>query len=167
MNSTNWKDIAELIGIAAIVASLVFVGMQMRQTQDIALTQAGIDTMANMIERAALKVQHVDIWNKGSAGEKLDESEATIYWELMTLEDQSAFFRYGTWQRLGTIGDEVTAIDFAALLHKNPGARRQWEARMEDLKTYRMLLGSEALQDVAQGYGWEDEVERHLNSLDK
>ena len=31
MKSTNWKDIAELIGIAAIVASLVFVGLQMRQ----------------------------------------------------------------------------------------------------------------------------------------
>lgn len=31
MQSTNWKDIAELVGIAVIVASLVFVGMQMRQ----------------------------------------------------------------------------------------------------------------------------------------
>lgn len=31
MNSPSWKDIAELIGIAAIVASLVFVGVQIRQ----------------------------------------------------------------------------------------------------------------------------------------
>jgi len=36
MSSTSWKDTAELIGIAAIVASLVFVGMQMRQDQEIA-----------------------------------------------------------------------------------------------------------------------------------
>ncbi len=33
MKRTNWKDIAELIGIAAIVASLVFVGLELRQTQ--------------------------------------------------------------------------------------------------------------------------------------
>ena len=31
MTSPSWKDIAELIGIAAIVASLVFVGVQIRQ----------------------------------------------------------------------------------------------------------------------------------------
>lgn len=36
MKSTSWKDIAELLGIAAIVASLIFVGLQMRQTQEIA-----------------------------------------------------------------------------------------------------------------------------------
>ncbi len=33
----NWKDIAELIGIAAIVASLIFVGLQMQQSQEIAV----------------------------------------------------------------------------------------------------------------------------------
>ena len=33
---TNWKDIAELIGIAAIVFSLIFVGLQMKEEQEIA-----------------------------------------------------------------------------------------------------------------------------------
>ena len=37
MPSRNWKDIAELIGIGAIVASLIFVGLQMQQSQDIAI----------------------------------------------------------------------------------------------------------------------------------
>ena len=35
MAPERWKDIAELIGIAAIVASLVFVGLQMQQTEDV------------------------------------------------------------------------------------------------------------------------------------
>ena len=39
MKKTDWKDIAELIGIAAIVASLVFVGVQLRQEQLIARTE--------------------------------------------------------------------------------------------------------------------------------
>ncbi len=33
MSATSWKDVAELIGIGAIVASLVFVGLELRQTQ--------------------------------------------------------------------------------------------------------------------------------------
>jgi len=33
MRSIHWKDIAELIGITAIVASLLFVGLELRQTQ--------------------------------------------------------------------------------------------------------------------------------------
>lgn len=33
MKKTNWKDIAELIGILAIVVSLVSVAFQLRQTQ--------------------------------------------------------------------------------------------------------------------------------------
>jgi hypothetical protein len=36
MKKSDWKDTAELIGIAAIVASLMFVGLEMRQTQVIA-----------------------------------------------------------------------------------------------------------------------------------
>ncbi len=45
MNKTNWKDIAELIGIAAIVASSVFVGIQMKQSQDIAIGDGFISVM--------------------------------------------------------------------------------------------------------------------------
>ena len=33
MNMSGWKDIAELIGIAAIVASLIAVAVELRQTQ--------------------------------------------------------------------------------------------------------------------------------------
>lgn len=40
MKDTNWKDIAELVGIAAIVASLIFVGLQMQQTREIAVSEA-------------------------------------------------------------------------------------------------------------------------------
>ena len=39
MKTVGWKDFAELIGIAAIVASLVFVGLQMKQSDEIALSE--------------------------------------------------------------------------------------------------------------------------------
>lgn len=37
MKIEAWKDTAELVGIIAIVASLVFVGLQLRQSHEIAL----------------------------------------------------------------------------------------------------------------------------------
>ena len=39
MQRTNWKNIAELIGITAIVASLIFVGLEMRQTRVLAMAE--------------------------------------------------------------------------------------------------------------------------------
>ena len=36
MKSTTWKDITELAGITALVASLIFVGLQMKQAHQIA-----------------------------------------------------------------------------------------------------------------------------------
>lgn len=40
MKRTSWKDTAELIGIAAIVASLIFVGLELRLSREIALSEA-------------------------------------------------------------------------------------------------------------------------------
>ena len=37
MSNRDWRATAELIGIAAIVASLIFVGLQMKQSQEIAV----------------------------------------------------------------------------------------------------------------------------------
>ena len=37
MKFAEWKEIVELIGIVAIVASLLFVGLQLKQSQEIAL----------------------------------------------------------------------------------------------------------------------------------
>lgn len=48
MQSTNWKDKAEIIGIAAIVASLVFVGMQMRQDRILARAELGAGSFESL-----------------------------------------------------------------------------------------------------------------------
>ena len=56
MQRTSWKDVAELVGIAAIVASLIFVGLQMKQSQEIALSaayQARTDTLVEFLTAMA------------------------------------------------------------------------------------------------------------------
>ena len=48
MKNKNWKDVAELIGIGAIVASLVFVGMQIQQDRVHARGELGADSFSNL-----------------------------------------------------------------------------------------------------------------------
>ena len=55
----SWKDAAELVGIGAIVASLIFVGLELRQSQQIAIAgqyQDRTETYSIMMfERQALR----------------------------------------------------------------------------------------------------------------
>jgi len=48
MENKNWKDVAELVGILAIIASLVFVGMQMQQDRVHARAELGADSFSNL-----------------------------------------------------------------------------------------------------------------------
>ena len=51
MSTNDWKSIAEFIGIAAIVASLIFVGLQMRQSHEIALSERHSTRTGTIIEQ--------------------------------------------------------------------------------------------------------------------
>ena len=67
MKKKDWKDIAELIGIAAIVASLIFVGLQMKQTQEIALAdayQARADTSIGIFQSVPESSELISVWTK-------------------------------------------------------------------------------------------------------
>ena len=127
MNSTNWKDIAELFGIAAIVASLLFVGIQMKQDQAIATAEGDLAHAANKIERNVAITEHPDIWARGLSGAELAESEAVIFRKLVGITYDVAFFEASRMNRLGVspIG-EIVVADFTAFLFRYPGARRVW-----------------------------------------
>ena len=79
MGNSNWKDTLELVGIAAIVASLVFVGLQLRQEQEIAivdtygeLSQSGVELIFKIGEQS-------EIWKKGLDGEHLTDEELGVF----------------------------------------------------------------------------------------
>ena len=57
MKSTNWKDVAELVGIVAIVASLVFVGLEMRQDHTVARSELGAGSFESL---ASLRQQMIE-----------------------------------------------------------------------------------------------------------
>jgi hypothetical protein len=143
MKSTDWKDIAELIGIAAIVSSLVFVGMQMEQSQRLAWADSVLTMGANLVEEGTLQAEHIDVWSKGNKGEELTASEYEIYKILFTNRQSAQFYSWIAMERLGTQYEGVASQVLARFLYQNPGARAEWSLRRREAET--LLIRADGL----------------------
>ena len=164
MKSNNWKDFAELIGIAAIVASLIFVGLQMRQAEVIAQSEMHTSILANRIAMHAAIIEHPDIWVRGNKGDKLEEDESAIFSRQVTILNDEAYYAVQQsiiWGRL-EVADLDAAI-FAAYLHENPGARRVWRAQEDWNQNYRsqVMPGEQITSD------WIQRIELNLALFDR
>ena len=136
--SWSGKDVAEMIGIAAIVASLVFVGMQMEQSQQLAWADSVLTINANVIEEGALQAEHIDVWSKGNKGEELTASEYAIYRVLFKNRQSAEFYNWIALERLGTQYEGVAFQVLARFLYQNPGARAEWSLRRRQAETLRV-----------------------------
>lgn len=166
MRSMDGKEVAELVGVVAIVASLVFVGVQLRQAQDIAVAEGYSMLFATRIEVADSIKDHLDIWRRGAAGEELTEDEAAIFAILLTdLNDSYVQGFLHTARVASTDAALWNARDFASFLYRNPGARAVWGKRENELGDYRALLG----EGEGEGAGtiWSRSVRDFLAELDR
>jgi len=159
----NWKDVAEATGLVAIVASLVFVGLQLRQTQDIGLAEGYSMAISTWNDVASEIDEHVEIWRRGNAGENLDENEATIFASLVTQVNHAAILGFLHSQQVAGIDQaRIFAQDFAGFLYRNPGARRIWVMQEKNFATYRKILDSDY-----QTHIWTQTVNDYLTELDR
>jgi len=138
MNTTNWKDIAELLGIAAIVASLIFVGMQLRQDRQIANSDSLAAEQILDIEVAALIDQRRDVWRKGLTGEPLSEDEKVSF-DLMAY----ALFRqhandFRRQLEFGRAGESFIVKSYAFFIYQNMGLRA-WFDSLVNVRAHRNL----------------------------
>jgi hypothetical protein len=140
LKSANWKGIAELIGIAAIVASLVFVGMQMEQSQKLAFAESALIMGANAIEQGSLQAEHIDVWNRGNADEELTDAEREIYRILFTQSQNQAFYNWIALASIDTGYEGVGPQGLASFLHQNPGARAEWRRRKAETERQRVRV---------------------------
>jgi negative regulator of sigma E activity len=140
MNKPNWKDIAEALGVTAIVASLIFVGLQMKQAQDIAQNEISLGILEAGVEMNSQLNQYADIWVKGAQGDELSDTEALIFANLMNNLNDQAFWSVSMRTQLGAGGRPAAEIyNYARVLHENPGAREHWTEWQESFQPYRAL----------------------------
>ena len=140
MKSISWKSIVALVGITAIVASLIFVGLQLRQEQRVASIEAGFHLVESFYEQRNGTIENAAVWARGNAGvEELSSTEVVIYKALIRKEWAHAYWSSNAMRQLG-IELSVEIHDFAGFLHRNPGARRTWENWMAIEQEYRSKL---------------------------
>ena len=128
MKPTNWKTVAEFAGISAIVASLIFVGLQLRQEQAIAI----VDTYGSVVESNAAVLSLIgarpDIWEKGLLGDELSTSDEIVFSGMV----RAVFSHYThmsiRFSRIGPGDSEIVMENLAYAIYIFPGLRRQWEA---------------------------------------
>ena len=141
MKTMKWKSLAELMAMTAIVASLIFVGLQIRQEQVIALSEINLSLLDSQIEFNNSINDNADIWVRGNAGEDLDQAERIIFEGLL---DNMAYLQRTEWRQYGAFDEDiftrVPVADFAVHLHRNPGARQTWETREEQIESDRASL---------------------------
>ena len=141
MKNTNWRDTAELLGIVAIVGSLIFVGLQMRQAGRIALADSDASYLSATIDILGLLNDHPETWVRGNTEEELDEVEAAVFENLVIAVNDRVFLGYQQLLNLDNQeGAERDLHDFAIFLFQNPGARRVWAEREANLAKYRNVL---------------------------
>ena len=164
MRRPDWKEIAELVGIAALVASLVFVGLQMKQAQELAMSENDMALLQSQIEIRNALNEHAVIWSKAHASEPLDATERVVFLNLVTMLNDAAFFDYMRADRLNQRDiAQVILHDFAAFLFDHPAARREWLEREEHLIRNRSVLAPDA-DDFSF---WKETISASLAVLDR
>ncbi len=162
VQKTSWKDIAELGGIAAIVASLVFLGFQMRQTQVIALVDSSWNRALSEYESRSIIYEFPEVWAKGNAAANLTPIEAEIYSHMIQNQNTHAFYAYFNARQLGEeTGADVVVHDLAGFLFENPGAQKEWNSIRDRFRRYREPFVGKAYLNA-----FEKAVRESLTELD-
>ena len=79
MKPIDWKSIAELIGISAIVVSLIFVGVQLQQDRDLAQVSSYGSVAESTNGLSELVQSNSEVWVRGLSGEELDDAESAVF----------------------------------------------------------------------------------------
>ena len=133
MDSSRLNDWVQIFGIFALVASLIFVGLQLRQSQEIAEFE-GFTAGANRnMTFQSLVVDHADIWLKGCLGEELQPEEQVKFAGMHRAYITNSFAQ---WQRLqqGEFSSQaahVSVTRMAINFHRFPGLKAAEDARMD------------------------------------
>jgi hypothetical protein len=157
----SWRNVAELVGIAAIVASLVFVGLQMRQDQEIAIVETYGALSEATINLTILVGDNMDVWQKGLEGEDLSQSQRGVFISLLASVEKHYQRMFIRWSRLGPGDPEDIASEFAYALYLFPGMR----------DAYKENNAFDLAKDAARGFDdqlnpWEPAIDKYLAKFD-
>lgn len=155
----NLRRLIEIVGIAAVIASLIFVGVELQQSRAIAIGDGNLSNAEVQIERNNSINEHIETWVKGNSGESLSVEEKTIFTNLVENATIHSFMEYARLNQLEfPAAGQSVAAEFAIFLHQNPLALKVWKAREK--------LRSDVSASPPTRVKWRDEVTLKLQQLD-
>lgn len=132
MQKETWRAIAEAVGIFSIVASLVFVGFQIRQEDDIARLELIDRSTEQQRDLRIWIAESADLWIRGCAGEELNEADQATFQSIVDIYINQTYnrwvVRYAITEQTGA-GGQYLIDALAANMHRYPGFRAAYEAR--------------------------------------
>ena len=167
----NWKTYAELIGLLAIVASLIFVGLELRQSHQIALaaqyqarTDAGREYFYRSLDsdyRLETQATDLQVWDWSAIvltdedEQWLSENPPTVwaeaaYWAVINLY---GFDNYHYQFESGLLSEEgwlAMKSRLRGLLHNDPFARYLIAEYTEDFRLSFATLSMEIIAEMDQ-----------------
>ena len=155
-----WTDLIEVIGFVAIVASLIFVGIELRQSRAIAIGDGNLSNAEIQIETNNAINEYSALWIAGNKGETLSEEDTVIFHNLVRNKAIHAFMEYARLDQV-EFGEAAEAInmEFSVFLFENPGARQVWVLQEEFIQEHFGVPVSKQ--------AWKRSVHANLARLDR
>jgi len=122
MSGLNRREILEGIGVFSIVASLIFVGLQVNQSQRAGEGQELVSYLELAGNMRSVLIDNAEVWQKACAGESLNSVDRTRAAQLFKTYIEFSYLASVT-SRVGIIGDGDAFLvnRVAANLHRYPG----------------------------------------------
>ena len=161
MKDKNWKGIGELIGIAAIVGSLIFVGLQVRQDQQIAIA-ATFSTAIEATSNLATLIENTsETWRTGFDGGDLSAADEIEFLAMVATVEAYQLNMYIRFDRL-QIGDpERSYRTYAYAIYLHPGLRKAFLNKVD------FLAARDGSFDAASRSPFHQSIASYLDHLDK
>lgn len=130
MNLGKINDWLQLVGTFGVLAGLVFVGLQLKQEQTIALADGFMTASQRQYQVVEVIGQAPEVWARGLSDQELTDAEQLYFGEMA---DAWSLTYFATWNRALLIGNREeqaerwvreTALD----LYSHPGLLKWWRA---------------------------------------
>ena len=143
----NWRRIAELVGLAGIIGSLVFVGMQLQQDRELALVADYNGYSEINIGLAGLIAEDRDVWIHGLDGDELSPSDQMVFENMARILYRKQMLASFRTLVLGGRKPQQVIEQYAFYMYLYPGLRSAFEKHAEHSRRRNAAFGKEAEAD--------------------
>lgn len=165
MSNSRIREWLEILGLFGVISSLIFVGLELRQSRQIAYMDQLAVARQMVSEFRQNLIDNRDIWYRGCGGQELTETERLVFTQL-ALEFRDTVTTLYARGNIGIYASSSRWMDnLAANLHRYPAIQRA--IANSDAATFRSSMSND-LPEFAGGafIGLFDSISARLEEIE-